>query len=102
MFAVGDSAPGVWTIYGRTPAERAVGSVTVRFEDGTEPPAAHGPGWFVFLVDPARLRPGHRPVGIDITRTDGHQAAPVRLLPGLHPAAARGRPRREHELRRQP
>ena len=72
MIAVGDrSSPACGRLTGGRPAGAPIGSVTVRFEDGTETAAAHGPGWFVFLVDPARLRPGHRPVGVDITRTDG-------------------------------
>jgi hypothetical protein len=71
VIALAQTEPGVWTIAGRAPMDAPIGSVTVRFQDGTAAPAAHGPGWFAFLVDPARLRPGHRPVGVDITRPDG-------------------------------
>jgi hypothetical protein len=71
IIALAQTEPGVWTIAGRTPTHAPIGSATVRFQDGTVARAARGPGWFVFLVDPARLRPGHRPVSVDITRTDG-------------------------------
>lgn len=82
VIAIAQIEPGVWTVAGRTPAGAPIGSVTVRFEDGTETAAARGPGWFAFLVDPARLRPGHRPVGVDITRTDGTRLRRFDFFPG--------------------
>ena len=82
VIAIAQIEPGVWTVAGRTPAAAPIGSVRVRFEDGTETAAARGPGWFVFLVDPARLRPGHRPVGVDITRTDGTRLRRFHFFPG--------------------
>ena len=82
VIAIAQIEPGVWTVAGRTPAGAPIGSVRVRFEDGTETAAAHGPGWFVFLVDPARLRSGHRPVGVDITRTDGTRLRRFDFFPG--------------------
>ena len=82
VVALAQTQPGVWTVAGRTPAGAPIGSVTVRFEDDTETVAARGPGWFVYLVDPARLRPGHRPVGVDITRTDGTRLRRFDFFPG--------------------
>jgi hypothetical protein len=82
VIAIAQIEPGVWTVAGRTPAGAPIGSVRVRFEDGTETAAARGPGWFVFLVHPARLRPGHRPVGVDITRTDGTRLRRYDFFPG--------------------
>lgn len=55
--------------------------MTIRFQDGTVARAACGPGWFAFLVDPARLRTGHRPVGVDITRTDGTRLRRLDFFP---------------------
>jgi hypothetical protein len=81
MLALAQTEPGVWTIAGRTPADAPIGSVTIRFEDGTRASAAHGSGWFAFLVDPARLRPGHRPVGVDITGTDGTRLRRLDFFP---------------------
>lgn len=81
VIAIAQIEPGVWTVAGRAPAGAPTGSVTVRFEDGTAAPAARGPGWFVFLVDPARLPPGHRPVGVDITRADGTRARRFDFFP---------------------
>lgn len=82
VVAIAQIEPGVWTVAGRTPAGAPIGSVTVRFEDGTAAPAARGPGWFAFLVDLVRLRPGHRPVGVDITRTDGTRLRRFDFFPG--------------------
>ncbi len=79
--AIGDSASGVWSIYGRTPANAPVGSVTIRFEYGARLPVAHGPGWFVFVVGPAHTRPGHRPVEIDVARADGRALRRFTLFP---------------------
>ncbi|MGH3139635.1 MAG: hypothetical protein ACRDQE_07865 [Gaiellales bacterium] len=60
----------------------AVAALAAASEDGTATPAARGPGWFAFLVDPARLRPGHRPVGVDFTRTDGTRLRRFDFFPG--------------------
>jgi len=81
VVALAQTQPGVWTIAGRTPADAPIGSVNVRFQDGSVARAAHGPGWFAFLVDPARLRPGHRPAGVDITRADGTRLRRFEFFP---------------------
>jgi hypothetical protein len=73
--------PGVWSIEGRTPANTPIGSVIVRFQDGTTAPAARGPGWFAYLVGPDRLRAGHRPVGVDITGPDGASLRRLEFFP---------------------
>jgi hypothetical protein len=71
----------VWSIYGRMPADAPVGSVTISFENGARLPVVHGPGWFVYVVGPAHLRPGKRPAEIVVTRSDGRTLHRFTLIP---------------------
>ncbi len=78
----------VWVVVGVMPAARGVGSVRVRFQDGTTAAAATNGAFFAYVVSGEHARGGHRPIALAGLRTDGAVGALQRLEPAGFDLAA--------------
>jgi hypothetical protein len=85
-FQVGDGP--VWVVVGVMPAARGVGSVRVRFQDGTTAAAATNGAFFTYVVSGGHVRAGHRPIALAGLRPDGAVGALQRLDPAGFDLAA--------------
>lgn len=78
----------VWVVVGVMPAARGVGSVRVRFQDGTAAAAATNGAFFTYVVSGEHARAGHRPIALAGLRADGVVGALQRLDPAGFDLAA--------------